>query len=155
LDRNDKVKKMLQKNDMKILEMMKENCRAPAKEIGQKTGIPITTICNRIRKMESEGVIRKYRAVVDNNKVGNPVEAFIRIDVGRNPEKLVEQLINRPEVEECYVVSGSIEVLLKAAFSDMKKMHDFISALNSRNIVKITAQVILRNVDKPNQVFIR
>lgn len=140
---------------MKIVEMLKENCRAPAKEISMKTGIPITTVCNRIRKLESEGVVKKYTAVLDNSKAGKPIEAFIRVDVGRNPDKLIEKFIDRPEVEECYVVSGSIEVLLKVAMPNMESLNSLLNELNTKNVIKVSMQMILKKAEKRQKVFVK
>lgn len=138
---------------MKILEMMKENCRMPAKEISRSTGIPITTVCNRIKSLEKEGVIKKYRAVVDNRKIGKGIEAFIRIDVKRDPEEIVNRFSAMPEVEECYVVSGSIEVWMKVAMPSVRELHNFVAGLKSKNIQKVNTQVILKNVEKPRNRF--
>jgi Lrp/AsnC family leucine-responsive transcriptional regulator len=143
-----KVEKMMNKKDMKIIEMLKENCRTPAKEIGRRTGIPITTVCNRMRALERDGIIKNYRAVIDNRKIGKGVEAFIRIDVKRDPEEIVNKFAGRPEVEECYVVSGSVEVMLKVAMPSVDELHDFVAGLKSKNIQKINTQVILRNVER-------
>lgn len=140
---------------MKIMEMLKENCRAPAKEISMKTGIPITTVCNRIRRLESEGVVKKYTAVLDNSKTGRPIEAFIRIDVGRNPDKLIEKFIDRPEVEECYVVTGSIEVLMKVAMPNMEALNGLLNELNTKNVIKVGMQMILKKAEKRQKVFVK
>jgi DNA-binding Lrp family transcriptional regulator len=139
---------MLMKNDMKIIEVLKENCRMPAKEISRRTGIPISTVCNRIGVLERDGVIKKYRAVVDNQKMGKDVEAFIRIDVSRDPDDVIEKLIHRPEVEECYVVSGSIEILLKVAMASVEDLNALLSGIKSKNILKMSTQIILKNVEK-------
>jgi len=142
-----KVMKM-DKKDSKIIEMLKENCRMPAKEISRRTGIPITTVCNRVKALEKSGIIKKYQAVVDNTKLGKGIEAFVRIDMKKDPDEIVSQFANRPEVEECYVVSGSIEVWMKVAMPSVADLHRFVASLKSKNINKVSTQVILRNVDK-------
>lgn len=144
----------MQKNDAKILDLLKENCRMPAKEISRRTGIPISTVCSRINSLEKSGVIRKYRAVVDNRKLGKDVEAFIRINVSKDPDEIINKFINRPEVEECYVVSGSMEVLLKVAVASMDELDRMLSGLKSGKILKITTQIILRNVERGNSRFL-
>ena len=145
---------MMNKKDAKIIELLKDNCRLPAKEISRRTGIPITTVCNRMRSLEREGVVRKYSAVIDNRKIGKAVEAFIRIDVKRDPDDIVSRFANRPEVEECYVVSGSVEVMLKVAMPSMDDLHRFVAGLKSRNIQKINTQVILKNVERSPSPFL-
>lgn len=143
----------MNKKDEKIIEILKDNCRMPAKEISRRTGIPITTVCNRVRALERDGIIKKYQAVVDNQKIGKGIEAFIRIDVKRDPEEIVSKFASRPEVEECYVISGSVEVMLKVAMPSVAELHDFVAKLKSRNIQKINTQVILKNVERPPKVF--
>lgn len=144
---------MMDKKDMQIIEMLKENCRMPSKEISRRTGIPITTVCNRVKALERDGVVRKYRAVINNEKIGKNVEAFIRIDVKRDPDEIVSRFSAMPEVEECYVVSGSIEVWMKVAMPSVRDLHNFVAGLKSKNIQKVNTQVILKSVDKPRNRF--
>lgn len=138
---------------MKIIEMLKENCRMPSKEISRMTGIPITTVCNRVKALERDGVVRKYKAVINNEKIGKGIEAFIRIDVKRDPEEIVSRFSAMPEVEECYVVSGSIEVWMKVAMPSVRELHDFVAGLKSKNIQKVNTQVILKSVEKARTRF--
>jgi DNA-binding Lrp family transcriptional regulator len=102
--------------------------------------------------LENDGVVRKYTAVLDNSKAGRPVEAFIRVDVGRDPDKLIEKFIDRPEVEECYVVTGSIEVMFKVAVPDMAALNKLVSELNTKNVLKVSMQMILKKAEKRQKV---
>ena len=72
---------MLTKKDEIILSLLKENSKFSSREMSDKTGIPITTIHNRIKRLEEEGIIRQYTAVLDSKKLGKTIQAFIQITV--------------------------------------------------------------------------
>ena len=80
---------MLDKKDLAILEILKHNSNLSTQNIAKKTNIPITTVHNRIKKLEKEGIIKEYSVVLDNKKIGKPIAAYILITVDY---KLLQQL---------------------------------------------------------------
>src|SRR5687768_8166682 len=110
---------MLKEKDRMILDNLKRNCKLTTKQISEKTGLPITTVHNRIKRLEKEGIILGYTTIVDESKIGKKLRAFIQISVNYNPgtgkhvsqEELAKKLYKLPEVQECYIMTGSIDIL--------------------------------------------
>lgn len=125
---------MLTKKDEIILGLLKENCKLSSREMSDRTGIPITTIHNRIKKMEQEGIIRGYTSVLNNKKLGKIIQAFIQINVtyttpsGKHvsQEELAKKIYQMPEVEECYIMTGGTDILIKASVKDVDDLNNFV-----------------------------
>lgn len=145
----EKYFKMLSKKDMKILDIIRSNCKLSTREISEKTGIPITTIHNRIKKMESDGTIKYYKAVIDNKKIGRGIQAYISITCNyKYQEQILKQLTAMQIVEECYLLTGTNDVLIKVAVSDVEQLNDFIinQVQKMKGIEKTVTSIILKEV---------
>ncbi len=145
---------MLKEKDKIILEILRNNCKLTTKEISEKTGMPITTVHNRIKRMEAGGIIKKYTAVVDNRKLGKIIKAFIQISVtyatpsGKHisQEELAKKIYLMPEVEECYIMTGSTDVLISVSVSDIDELNNFvINKLRDLEGVQNTLTAIVLN----------
>ena len=87
---------MLSENDVKILSLLKKNAKLSSREISEKTSIPVTTVHNKIKKMEKEGVIKGYRAVLDKKKLGHHIHALIHITV--DSKYMIENEITQEDI---------------------------------------------------------
>jgi Lrp/AsnC family transcriptional regulator for asnA, asnC and gidA len=72
---------MIDERDMKIIEILRENARTPHTEIAARLGVAESTIRNRVRALEEEGVIQQYTVVTDPAKLGYNSVALVGIDV--------------------------------------------------------------------------
>ena len=135
---------VLDKKDMKVLEVLKRNAKLSTQQISRKTGIPITTVHHRIKKMEKDEVIRGYTAVVDSKKLGKKISAYIMIKVGYamlreskiSQHELARKLKSHPFVEEASMLTGETDILLKVRVRDVEEMDEFITKY-LRNIVGV------------------
>ena len=120
----------LQPKDVKILDALQENARLGVKQVARKTGIPITTVFNRIKSLESKGIIKGYSLEIDKKKLGKEIEAYILINIAYDSElhqdKFSLELKALPEVDECYVISGATNILVKVSTTDIDSLNDFI-----------------------------
>ncbi len=143
---------MLSEKDIKILDLMKRNCKMSTREISNKTGIPITTIHNRIKKLEGDKVIKGYRAVIDNKKIGRGVQAFVEIGLEYGPgfsqEEFAKNLFKMPEVDECYIMTGATDIIIKVSTSDVDQLNDIIihRLRGTKGIKKTTTAIILQDI---------
>jgi DNA-binding Lrp family transcriptional regulator len=67
----------LDEKDLAILNLLQKNCKMTAKEIAKKINSPITTVFAKIKRMEQQGIIKEYRAILDHKKLNFGVTAFI------------------------------------------------------------------------------
>ena len=100
-------------------------------------------VFERIKKLEREGFIKKYVAVLDHKKIGLKLTVFIGITLQGHTrsylEKFVKEINNFPEIVECHRVSGNFDYLLKLVVEDIEAYEHFI-------ISKLTLLPYLGNV---------
>lgn len=145
---------MLTKKDEIILSLLKENCKMSTREMSDRTGVPITTIHNRMKKMEQDGIIRSYTTVLNQKKLGMTIQAFIQITVtystpaGKHvsQEDLAKRIYQMPEVEECYIMTGGTDILIKVSVKDVDELNNFvINKLRDTEGVQNTMTAIVLN----------
>ena len=146
----------MDKTDEKILNLMKENSRLTTQQISKKILIPITTVHYRIKKMEKEGIIKKYSLGLDHKKLGKTISAYIHIIVDYkslqenkiSQHELTKKLKQYELVEEAAMVTGGVDIIIKVRLKDVDELDDFVTK-KLRNIVgieKTQTMVILNEV---------
>jgi DNA-binding Lrp family transcriptional regulator len=125
----------MDQKDEQIIDILKENSKLSSQQISKRTSIPITTVHNRIKKLEKEGVIKNYTVVLDNKKIGKLVSAYILItvdykllkDIKKTQHDLIVKLKNHPAVEEAATVTGGTDQLIKLRVKDITELNDVIT----------------------------
>ncbi len=116
--------------DKKILHILQDDSKKTTKEISNKLSLSVTAIYERIKKMEREGVIEKYVALVDKEKVQKSFVVFCHIKLTQHTKdylsKFERQVVKLDEVQECYHVSGDYDYILKVYVTDMKAYREFM-----------------------------
>ncbi len=134
---------ILDKIDSQILAILQKNSNRTTKSIANELGMTTSPIFERIKKLEKEGYIEKYVAVLNNKKIGLKLTVFIGITLQGHTrsylEKFVKEINNFPEVVECHRVSGNFDYLLKLVVEDIEAYETFI-------ISKLTLLPYLGNV---------
>lgn len=120
----------LDKVDLQILRALQENARLTTKELAAKVSLSSTPVFERLKRLETNGYIKKYIAVLDAEKLNQGFMVFCKIKMERMSYDIAsefsEVISNIPEVTECYNISGSFDYLLKIYASDMKHYQSFI-----------------------------
>ena len=120
----------LDKVDLQILRTLQENARLTTKELAAQVSLSSTPVFERLKRLEREGYIKKYIAVLDADKLNQGFVVFCNVKLRRmNKDKAMEftRIIqNNPEVTECYNISGSYDYLLKIHAPNMKYYQEFI-----------------------------
>ncbi len=133
----------LDKIDTQILAILQKNSNRTTKSIANELGMSTSPIFERIKKLENEGYIEKYVAILNNKKIGLKLTVFIGITLQGHTrsflEKFVREIKNFPEVVECHRVSGNFDYLLKLVVEDIEAYETFI-------ISKLTLLPYLGNV---------
>jgi len=134
---------VLDKIDSQILAILQKNSNRTTKSIADELGMTTSPIFERIKKLEKEGYIEKYVAVLNNKKIGLKLTVFIGITLQGHTrsylEKFVKEINNFTEVVECHRVSGNFDYLLKLVVADIEAYETFI-------ISKLTLLPYLGNV---------
>lgn len=139
--------------DKKILDVLKENSKLSTQQISKKISIPITTVHNRMKKLEGEGIIKKYSVVLDYKKIGKPISAFVLINVDykllkqikKTQDELTKKLKLHSLVEEASRITGGTDLIIKIRVKDVDELDDFVTMYlrNLDGIDKTQTMVIL------------
>jgi DNA-binding Lrp family transcriptional regulator len=120
----------LDKTDYKILGLLQENCRITTKKLAEKLNLSTSPVFERIKKLEKEGYIDNYVALINERKIGLKQTIFIGVTLKGHTrsflEKFLKQVNSFPEVMECYQVSGNFDFLLKIVVADMDAYEKFV-----------------------------
>ncbi|MGB8347027.1 MAG: Lrp/AsnC family transcriptional regulator [Ktedonobacteraceae bacterium] len=139
------VGKLLDETGWRLLVELQENGRLSYKELGQRVGLSLPSVAERVRKMEEAGIITGYHAEVNLTRLGFPVLSIIRLGsfVGESCSHVADQASAVPEVLECYKVTGNDCVVVKVVAASMPHLEQVIEQL-SRFSVASTAIVFSR-----------
>ena len=116
--------------DRRILDRLQENGRVSNVELANDVGISSSPCWRRVRELEKRGVISGYVALVDAAAVGLPVSVFVQVTLERQIEAALETfeaaVKERPEVMECYLMTGDADYLLRVVVSDLPTYEAFL-----------------------------
>jgi len=139
----------LDERDKKILALLQSNCNITIREISRKLKLSTTPIFNRIKRMEKDGVILGYQAVLNPEKLGKKLFAFIQVSLKEHTKNKVQIMMNKlvkmEEIQECHYVTGGADLLLKVLVRDMEAYNIFITEklFDVSNISKIESLLSL------------
>lgn len=119
----------LDKTDLRLLKILQENGRISIKELAQRVHLSPTPVFDRVRRLESSGVIERYTAVLNAAKLGQGFIVFCSVKLRRMGKDIAHDFVERvkdiPEVAECYNISGEFDYLLKIYAPDMQYYNEF------------------------------
>jgi len=133
--------------DKKILNLLQVNAKLTIKDLAETLEMTTTPIFERIKKMEREGVIKGYVALIDPEKVGRGQTVFVNIKMPvYNAENIAEfeaQIRDMPPVLECYHLAGTIDYQLKVVVENIKEYDRFLLEISNIRNVNIESSVIV------------
>jgi len=116
--------------DKIILRELLSDSRKPIRRISRKIGIPSSTIYDRIKKLEKNGIILKYTAVLDEKKLGYTVKALILINVdGKKIREVEEEIARNPNVQVVLDITGEFDIAVIAVFRSIEELDRFVKSL--------------------------
>ena len=120
----------LDNTDIAILRILQENSRLTAKELAAKIHLSPSPAFERQKRLEREGYIKGYMAVVDAEKAGNGILVLCNIRLKQHTEELIQQFMDAVqgvrESTECFNTSGDYDFLIKVYAKDMKDYQQFM-----------------------------
>lgn len=125
-----KISSELDQTDIRILAMLQENSRLTTKELAAAIHLSPTPTFERVKRLEREGYIKKYIAVLDAEKINCGFMAFCYLKMKQHTHENAMRIMNSvkdiPEIAECYNISGDYDFQLKIYTSDMKSYQNFL-----------------------------
>jgi Lrp/AsnC family transcriptional regulator, leucine-responsive regulatory protein len=122
--------------DKKLLGLLQNDTKKTTKELSMVLNLSATAVYERIKKLEREGVISKYVAILDRNKVEKAFVVFCHVKLIQHTKDFVttfeNEVVKLNEVLECFHVSGDYDYILKVCVKDMEEYREFM-------VTKLTA----------------
>ncbi len=116
--------------DLKILKTLQENARTANSDLAERVGLSPAPCLRRVRALEEDGVIRKYATLLDPGSVNLGVAVFVQISLDLQVEDRLEKferaIMRRPEVLECYLMTGDSDYLLRVVVPDVAAYERFL-----------------------------
>ena len=125
----------LDKIDKQIVKLLQEDAKQTTKEISNKTGLSVTAVYERIKKLERDEIITKYVALINKNKVEKSFMVLCRIKLEKHSKayltKFETEVRKIEEVLECFNITGDYDYLLKILvnFRDMSFFFSFCHSI--------------------------
>ena len=133
--------------DGSILAALRQNARESFAEIGKRVSLSATTVAERIRRLESEGVIQGYEVKLSATKLGYPVTAFVLARPKGPDVRFVEVARQRPEVLACYRVTGEFSFIAHAIVRDVEHLEELLNYLEPATLHIVTLVVLSTSFD--------
>lgn len=141
---------MMDQTDIKIIECLRENSRANASVIGNKINMSVSAVIERIRKLEDKGIIKKYTVVLDKEKLGLDITAFIMVSMEhpKYNDKFIKFVQGNPNIIECHYITGGCDFLLKISTHSGKGLENLVNELKSIGGISYTKTQVVLSTNK-------
>lgn len=133
----------LDETDLQILKTLQKNAKLTTKELADAVHLTPTPVFERQKRLERQGYIKKYIAVLDPEKLNLGLQVFCKVKLKQINHEIADAFVRRiqriPEVTECYNTSGNYDYLLKVRAADMKQYQEFV--LNKLGEIEMLASI--------------
>ena len=121
---------VLDETDLQILRTLQKNAKLTTKELADAVHLTPTPVFERQKRLERQGYIKEYVAILDPDKLGLGLLVFCKVKLTQINHEIADAFVRRimriPEVTECYNTSGQYDYLLKVRAANMKQYQEFI-----------------------------
>ncbi len=125
----------LDRHDLKILRILSREGRIPVTELSARVGLSKTPCQVRMKRLISEGYIQGFRAILDPSKLGVEQVVFVEVSLKITTEAALtefnEAVQRAPEVEQCHMIAGAFDYLLKLRTKDMRSYREILGRVVS------------------------
>jgi len=149
---------MLDKSDRRILEVLQRRGRIPNKQLAGIVGLSPSSVYERVKKLEKKGIIEKYTAILDSEKLGLETVIFVSVSLNLHNEYSLENfnsfVNNSRMINECYHLAGSEDYLLKIHCRDIKEYESFLVTRLTRidGMDRVKTHIVLKTMKKETEL---
>lgn len=146
--------------DLKILRCLQDNARLTTKELSEKVNLSTTPVFERLKRLERDGYIKKYVAVLDAEKLDRGFLVFCSVKLKQMNRDVANDFVsviqNIPQVTACYNVAGEFDYLLTINAPSMKYYNDFvINVLGTiESIGSILSTFVMKEIKQTHGFYI-
>lgn len=131
--------------DQEIVRLLAADGRMSFTDLGKATGLSVSAVHQRVRRLEQRGVIQRYAAIVDYDAVGLPLAAFISVKPidPSQPDDTPDLLSELAEIESCHSVAGDENYLLEVHVASPVHLEELLARIRSKANVSTRSVVVL------------
>ncbi len=137
--------------EKRIVEMLIDDGRVKLNRIARKTGIPVTTVYNRLRALQKSGTVR-IKAEPDLKKLGYGIEFFVLATVDTsdrnvNQDEIAKRLVGMPNIIDAFVITGSRDMIIRAVARNVDEMSELVlkKIRDIKGIASTETMVVLKS----------
>ncbi|MCK5146722.1 Lrp/AsnC family transcriptional regulator [bacterium] len=149
---------VLDKIDKHIIDLLQDDGRITNAQLAKMVGLSPPSMLERVRKLEKNGIIKKYTALVEAKKVGKGLMAFVAVSLRLHQTEAIEEFVadiqKIPEVLECHHITGESDYLMKVVITDMEEYERFLlEKLTHFNVVShVRTSFILKSMKQETKI---
>ena len=131
--------------DVKILKCLRLNARENASVISEKVNMSVSAVIERIRKLETTGLITRHTTIINSAKAGKDVTAFIEVSLEHPKfmEKFNTFVLENREILECNYITGDFDFILKVVTDNTQSLERLLNAVKSVSGVQNTKTIVI------------
>jgi Lrp/AsnC family leucine-responsive transcriptional regulator len=134
--------------DRKILRLLSQDGRMTQAALAENIGLSRPAVIERLRKLEKSGVIRGYHAILDNKKLGKPIQAMVAISyrggtISTEEETAILSLSEEPDIIECYKMAGEDAAMLKIMTESIETLEQILTRIRNLDLVFSSKTMII------------
>jgi Lrp/AsnC family leucine-responsive transcriptional regulator len=142
------------------LQALQRDAHAKASELAETLAISPSPLYRRIRLMEEAGVIKHYVTLLNQEKVGFPVSAYVSVALEKNADKMVafeRAILGCEEVMECYLMTGAFDYVVRVVASDIPGIERFVMTRLATidGVRDVSTSITLRRVQYKTELPVR
>ena len=149
----------LDTKDLAILRLLQDNARISVKEIAESVQLSTTPVHERIKRLESSGVIKQYATLIDGAKIKKGLMVICYVSLNQHSKKsgstFIKLINDLPEVVECYSISGEFDFMMKIVTEDMNSYYNFhVNKLSQAENIGQVQSVFIMGVVKQTHALV-
>lgn len=153
--------RMIDGIDRELLRLLQHNARLSNAELAKSVGLTVSSVHERVKKLEQKGIIRGYVALVDPEKLGKPLLAFVRLTLMEDPKNGISGTLDaagrlcaaEPDILECHDVAGEDCLVVKLRAGDTRSLQKLIAKIrNNLHVIKSVTSIVLLTMKEETAV---
>lgn len=142
--------------DKEIINNLILDSRLSYRKIASKLKVSVATVMHHVNQLEKDGIIKKYSAIIDYDKIGYDIEVLIEIKISKGKLFMIEKKIaSNPNVFAVYDTTGEYDATILARFRNRRNMDNFLKKIQTYDFVERTHTKLILNTIKEEKMLIK
>ena len=143
---------MLSRNDRHILAELQCDSRLTMQELADRVGMSSSAVWRRVKSLEEDGVIDRYAVLVNSKKAGFGLASMVQVSLARHEqthvEHFVREVLQHPEVLECFATSGEADFHLRVVVEDIDAYNVFLDEFIFKlpGVSQVRSNIVLKEI---------